>query len=95
MCWKRQFVSLSRLNANYGLVGRGQSNPFQLHFAVMQRNFVPCSDHTMKESAGSLCALCPPMNKVSCTSPSTALPWLPQGVMEVKKQPAALLTWQQ
>lgn len=95
MCWKRWFVNLSNLSANYERVGRGQNRLcFQLFFAVMQRNFAPCFGHSARGSAGSLCALSPSMNLGSCTSPTT-LPLLPRGGKEAEKHLAALLTRQQ
>lgn len=93
MSWKRWSVHLSHINATYELAGRGQNGLFQLCFSAMQRNFAPCFEHSVEESAGSrLCALGPSVNLDSCPSPRTTLPLLLREEMEVEEHPAALFT---
>lgn len=95
MCWKRWSVHLSNLKASYEVAQKGQNGPFQLGSFVMQRNFAPGLEHSVEESTGSLCAHGLSVNSESCIFPITALLLPPRDVMKVKKQPAALMTWQQ
>lgn len=90
--WKRWSVHLSNLKASYEQAGKGQNGPFQLGFFVMQRNFAPGFEHSVKESTGSLCAHSLSVKPKACVFPITALLLPQQDVMEVKKQPAALMT---